>query len=278
MSNHPESPSQPDIIALLPAGGQATRLSPLPLSKELYPVGFWEERGLKPGLKPKVVSHYLLEKMRRSGITKAFFILRPGKWDIPAYFGDGAMLDMNLGYLTVHVPHGVPYTLNQAYPFIQNARVAIGFPDILFEPADAYSHLIARQNTSQADVVLGLFPTAHYWKAGMVDFDESGQVYQIVEKPQDSTLKYMWAIALWSPRFTQFLHTYLTDRPHPPLEIPIGDVIQASIDSGFQVEAVPFPHGSYLDVGTPADLITAIQAHTPRSPQASPERSLESES
>ncbi len=280
MPNNPEFPSQPDIIALLPAGGQATRLSPLPLSKELYPVGF---RATDSGLKPKVVAHYLLEKMRRSGITKAFFILRPGKWDIPAYFGDGAMLDLPIGYLTVHVPHGVPYTLNQAYPFVQNALVAIGFPDILFEPADAYAHLIVRQSRSQADVVLGLFPTEHYWKAGMVDFDDSGRVRQIIEKPKMSELprnfelKYMWAIALWTPRFTQFLHDYLAAIPNPAQEIPIGDVIQASIQSGLQVEAVPFPNGSYLDVGTPADLMTAILAHTPRSPQESPETLPESE-
>lgn len=266
-------PSQPDIIALLPAGGQATRLSPLPLSKELYPIGF---RATDGGLKPKVVAHYLLEKMRRSGITKAFFILRPGKWDIPAYFGDGAMLDLSIGYLTVHVSHGVPYTLNQAYPFVQNSLVAIGFPDILFEPADAYAHLIAHQSTSQADVVLGLFPTEHYWKAGMVDFDDSGRVRQIIEKPQNCDLKYMWAIALWTPRFTQFMHNYLAAVPSPAQEIPIGNVIQASIQSGLQVEAVPFPNGSYLDVGTPADLMTAILEHTPRSPQESPETLPES--
>ncbi len=273
MPNSLEFRSQPDIIALLPAGGQATRLSPLPLSKELYPIGF---QTTDSGLKPKVVAHYLLEKMRRSGITKAFFILRPGKWDIPAYFGDGAMLDLSIGYLTVHVPYGVPYTLNQAYPFVQHSLVAIGFPDILFEPADAYVHLIAHQSTSQADVVLGLFPTEHCWKAGMVDFDDSGRVRQIIEKPQNCELKYMWAIALWTPRFTQFMHDYLAAIPHPSQEIPIGDVIQASIQSGLQVEAIPFPNGSYLDVGTPADLMTAILAHTPRSPQELPETLPES--
>ena len=271
MPNSLEFPSQPDIIALLPAGGQATRLSPLPLSKELYPIGF---RATESGLKPKVVAHYLLEKLGRSGINRAFFILRPGKWDIPAYFGDGAMLDLPIGYLTVHVTHGVPYTLNQAYPFVQNALVAIGFPDILFEPADAYTHLIAHQSTSQADVVLGLFPTEQYWKAGMVDFDDSGQVRQIIEKPQKCELpqkyelKYMWAIALWTPRFTQFLHDYLANVPSPAQEIPIGDVIQASIQSGLRVEAVPFPNGTYLDVGTPADLMTAILDNTPRSPDS----------
>jgi glucose-1-phosphate thymidylyltransferase len=265
----PTRSGNPLIVALIPAGGNATRLSPLPLSKELYPIGFHTDH------KPKVVAHYLLEKMRQSGITQAFFILRPGKWDIPAYFGDGTRLNLHLAYLTVHVPHGVPYTLNQAYPFIQDSLVAIGFPDILFEPADAYTHLITHQSQTQADVVLGLFPTPKYWKAGMVDFDETGRVRQIIEKPRSSNLKYMWAIALWTPRFTQFMHDYLATHV-PDRELPIGDVIQASIDSGFHVSAVPFPDGSYLDVGTPADLITAIREHTPRSLPESPETMPES--
>ncbi len=30
----------PEVVGLIPAGGQATRLSPLTLSKELYRIGF----------------------------------------------------------------------------------------------------------------------------------------------------------------------------------------------------------------------------------------------
>ncbi|NJO39711.1 MAG: dTDP-glucose pyrophosphorylase [Cyanobacteria bacterium RU_5_0] len=254
-------PEQLDVIGLLPAGGQATRLSPLPLSKELYPIGF-QAIGEDTRLKPKVVSHYLLEKMRLAGIKKAFFILRPGKWDIPAYFGDGAMLNMHLGYLTVHVPHGVPYTLNQAYPFVQRSIVALGFPDILFQPEDAYTHLLAHQATHQVDVVLGLFPTEHYRKAGMVKFDATGRVHQIIEKPLETNLKYMWAIALWTPTFTQFLHEYVQSFA-PDRELPIGDVIQAGIEAGLRVEAEVFPEGSFLDVGTPDDLARAIRDLTP---------------
>jgi glucose-1-phosphate thymidylyltransferase len=250
----------PDIIALLPAGGQATRLSPLPLSKELYPIGFRSDVAGK--LKPKAVGHYLLEKMRLAGIRKAFFILRPGKWDIPAYFGDGTMLDMHLAYLTVHVPYGVPYTLDQAYPFIQQAIVALGFPDILFQPEDAYAKVLARLVKNQADVVLGLFPTQQYWKAGMVEFDGLGRVVQIIEKPQQTQLKYMWAIAVWTPRFTQFLHQYLSSHK-PAVELPIGNVIQAGIEAGLHVEAEAFADGSYLDVGTPEDLARAIRELTP---------------
>ncbi|MEO1372855.1 MAG: dTDP-glucose pyrophosphorylase, partial [Cyanobacteria bacterium J06635_10] len=72
------------LIGLIPAGGKATRISPLPLSKELYPVGFREDgdnnnqinhqNNNKNNLRPKVVSHYLLEKMQLAGIDKAYFI------------------------------------------------------------------------------------------------------------------------------------------------------------------------------------------------------------
>lgn len=269
---------RPDIMTstrrfgLVPAAGQGTRISPLPMSKELYPIGF-QTISDRPGLRPKVVCQYLLEKMRNAGITDAFLILRPGKWDIPAYLGDGAQLGMHLAYLTVHVPFGVPFSLNQAYPFIRDAQVVIGFPDILFTPDHAYQSLIDRQQYTQADVVLGLFPTDQPHQVGVVDFDETGRVFSIIEKSPTTTLKYMWAIALWQPSFTQFLHRFvnvhlqrylggqppqtLQELPHPP-EIPIGDVIQAAIENGLQVEAEVFEDGSYFDIGTPDNLIQAI--------------------
>lgn len=253
----------PEIIGLLPAGGQATRISPLPLSKELYPIGF-QRLGNKKNLRPKVVSQYLLEKMRLAGIQKAYFILRPGKWDIPAYFGDGEIISMNLGYLMMNLPYGVPFTLDQAYPFVREAIVALGFPDILFHPEDAFMQIVARQQASKADVVLGLFPTDKPQKAGMVDFNQTLRVHLVIEKPVESTLKYMWAIAVWTPKFTEFLHEYLdklkssSDLLQLP-ELPIGNVIQAAITQGLRVEAEVFPTGTYLDIGTPDDLVTAIR-------------------
>lgn len=246
-----------ELIGLLPAGGSATRLSPLPMSKELFPIGFHRVQSADR-LSPKVVSHYLLERMQVAGAKKAFLIVRPGKWDIPAYFGDGSALGMHLAYLTVHVADGVPYTLNQAYPFVQHAMILLGFPDILFQPKDAYLHLLKRQAETQADVVLGLFPTSHPKKVGMVEVDQTGRVLQIIEKPLQSDLKLMWAIALWTPVFTEFLHQYVKTAT-PDREIPIGDVIQAAIQMGLVVQSKGFPHGSYLDVGTPEDLAKAIQ-------------------
>ncbi|MCS6814486.1 MAG: sugar phosphate nucleotidyltransferase [Cyanobacteria bacterium] len=262
--------NQPSVIGLLPAGGQARRISPLPLSKELYPIGL-HPMGTEGSLRPKVASHYLLEKMRLAGITRAYFILRSGKWDIPAYFGDGTLLTMHLGYLIMNLPYGVAYTLDQAYPFVHDSLVALGFPDVLFRPRDAYARLLTRQSTTGADVVLGLFPSSQPEKVGMVDADETGRVRLIVEKPRTSQLRYMWAIAVWTPTFTQFLHDYVAtieqqratgDDTHLPTltkELPIGDVIQAAIDQGLVVQSEPFPQGCYLDIGTPEDLLRATR-------------------
>lgn len=259
------------IIGLVPAAGQGSRISPLPMSKELFPIGF--QNLADKGLRPKVVCQYLLEAMGKAGVQESFMILRPGKWDIPGYLGDGSQLNMRLAYLTVHVPFGVPFSLNQAYPFVKDAIVAMGFPDLLFSPADAYVQLIDRLQTTQADVVLGLFPTDQPDKVGLVDFDQDGVVLGIYEKSQLTHLPYMWAIAVWRPSFTEFLHRFVEAKrkaligdQSPMLikempaytETPIGDVVVSAIANNLRVEAIPFEAGQYLDIGTPENLLNAV--------------------
>lgn len=265
-----------NVVGLIPAGGQASRLAPLPCSKELYPVGFRHDDEQK-GLRPKVVCHYLLERMRLADVETAYIILRQGKWDIPAYFGDGAALGMHLAYLMMNLPFGAPYTLDQAYPFVQDALIAFGFPDIIFQPNDAFSRLLRHQRQTGADIVLGLFPTDRPEKADMVDLDENGRIREIVIKPAESRLRFTWIIAVWTPVFTQFMHEHLaatlagvkasrltdSELAHSP-ELFVGDVIQAAINSGLVVESVLFSQGQYLDIGTPEDLARAIRRETIR--------------
>ncbi|MCI0564229.1 MAG: hypothetical protein MN733_37620 [Nitrososphaera sp.] len=259
-----EASRKREVIGLLPAGGQATRISPLPCSKELYPVGF---RALDDGksVRPKVVCHYLLEKMRLAGIIKVYIVLGKGKWDIPAYLGDGAMLDMHLAYLMMNLPFGAPYTLDQAYPFVQSALVAFGYPDIIFKTEDAFIRLRARQATTNADVVLGLFPIDQPQKWDMVDLDADGRINLIAIKPKETHLRYGWSIALWTPVFTHFMHEYLVaiqkanDNEPKQRELIVGDVFKAAIESDLRVEGVVFPDDTCLDIGTPEDLVIAAR-------------------
>ena len=250
-----------EVIGLIPAAGLASRLAPLPCSKELYPVGFGSEQ-LGQRVYPKVICQYLLEKMSLAGISKAYIILRAGKWDIPSYFGDGSLLGLNLAYLMMNLPYGVPLTLDQAYPFIQDAIVALGFPDILFEPDDAYlkvfAHLAARDN----DVVLGLCPTDSPQKVDMVELAEDGKIERLVIKPQETNLQYSWAVAVWTPVFTDFMHEYLSTFKETAAQQPelfVGDVFNAAIQKGLKVEGVRISDKPYLDIGTSDDLVKAVK-------------------
>jgi glucose-1-phosphate thymidylyltransferase len=263
--------SDKEVIGLLPAGGIATRIAPLPCSKELYPVGFsFADDG--HNLRPKVVCHYLLKKMQLAGIKKAYIVLRKGKWDIPSYLGDGTILNMHLAYLMVRLPFGAPYTLDQAYPFVKEALVALGFPDIIFLPDDAFVRLLDQQSSTDADVVLGIFYADQPQKMDMVDIDKGGRVCDIVIKPSQTHLKYTWIIAVWTPAFTRFMHEYLqnTQDIHEQKghgrtiqikeELYVGDLIREAIRNGMQVEAVLFPDGKYIDIGTPDNLIKAVRS------------------
>ena len=111
-------------IGIVPAAGVAKRLGSPGFSKELLPVGLNKN---KERTDLKAVATYLFEKFRRAGVNNVCTILRKGKWDIIEHFGDGSQYGLRIAYLTMNHPYGVPYTVDQAYPFIQSSRIYFGF-------------------------------------------------------------------------------------------------------------------------------------------------------
>ncbi len=169
---------------------------------------------------------------------------------------------MNIGYLMMHVPHGPAYTLDQAYPFVKGARIAIGFPDILFEPIDAFQRGVERLNGTDADLVLGLYPAHDIRVWDIVVADRSGRVHELLIKPSAARSKLAWVFALWTGKFTEFLHEYLS-RSHVPgqgaaehfeSEVTVGEVIQAAVREGISTQSVVFRRHDYWDIGTPKGL------------------------
>jgi glucose-1-phosphate thymidylyltransferase len=259
-----------EIVGVIPMAGQATRLGALPCSKELFPIGY--RRDPDGSERVKVVSHYLLDSMRMAGIERAFLVLRPGKWDIPTYYGDGALAGMNLAYLMVGLPYGPPYSIDQAYPFVKDCLVAIGFPDMICEPTEMFVDLRQHQAATNADLVLAVLPASRPEKTDMLEIDDQGRIRRLDIKPANTTLRYTWEVALWAPRFTEFMHNYLAsirpefEHPDPALrrrEIHVGHVVQAAIDSGLKVESVVFEAGRSIDTGTIDDLQLAIRDYSP---------------
>jgi len=261
----------PEVVGLIPAAGQAKRLQPFPCSKELFPVGFAKDP--QSGMpRPKVAAQYLLEKFKAAGISKTFIVIREGKWDIPNYFQEGQGVGLSLAYLVIPGSAGPPDTLDRAYPFIAQNRIAFGFPDILFGPADAYRQLVEQQERTEADVVLGLHRIEETRAWDMVDSDTDGWVRAIVMKPASTTLTFGWCFAVWTPAFTEFLHQFLranetmrnmnvlaSTANDPGGDLAVGVVFQAALKAGLRMQAVKFPQDSYLDIGTPENLAKAVR-------------------
>lgn len=245
------------LVGVIPAAGRAERLGPLPCSKELLPIGF---RPTPRGPAPKVACHYLLERFRAAGIRRAFLVLHESKWDVARYLGTGELADLALAYLSIPGSRSVPETLDRAYPFVEGARVALGFPDILFEPADAYARLLERQDATGADLVLGLFPTARCQTTDMVDCGPDGRVRRIEVRPASTSLRFNWLIAVWTPVFTRHLHEWFRAAATAGEgELQIGAVVRAAVEAEMRVEGVEFPEGWFRDVGTPGDLAEAMR-------------------
>lgn len=200
--------------------------------------------------------------MRAAGITEAYIVLGEGKWDIPAYLRDGAIVGIHLAYLTLGIPFGAPYSLDQAYPFVRRMTVALGFGDILFHVEDAYSRVLDKLAQGPSDVVLGLFPADRADKVDMVKLSDKNEITEIVVKPSETDLRYTWGIAVWKPSFTEFMHEFLQKSEKTAAQEPelfVGDVIRASIVRGLRVQGEPISNEPYVDIGTPEDLVKATQ-------------------
>lgn len=256
-----------EIVGIIPAAGFANRISPIPGSKELFPIGFHSSEK-KPEGYPRVVSSYLVEGMQLAGAKQLYFVIRDGKWDIPSYYRDGENLNLNVSYVVVGETEGAPYTIAKAFPFCEDKNIIFGFPDIIFTPKDALKTLVQKKSTTGADIVLGLFKAENPEKVDMVALSESGEVEKIVIKPENTDLTYTWILAVWSPAFTKFLSQFISnyntnsqnEEKGRNRELYIGAVIQAAIDSGYSVKTVKFSEGSYVDIGTIDDLKKAFKS------------------
>jgi glucose-1-phosphate thymidylyltransferase len=251
------------LIAVLPAAGHAHRLEPLRRdgtlsgSKEIHPVPGLDDSRRRP------VCLHLLESLALAGVDRTFVVVRRGKEDIPHTLGSGASLDsdwqLDLAYLWVEDSQSVPETLDRAWNHIRGHRVLLGFPDTLFEPQDAFVHLLREQEMSGADLVLGLFPADRPETTDMVEVDAVGNITAIEVRPQETDLTHNWLLALWTPRFSAFLHNQVTQHraerlkdPDQDLpELQLGKIFQVALAAGFALQGVTFSEGRYVDVGQP---------------------------
>lgn len=247
--------SEPSVVGLIPAAGQARRLGRLPCSKELLPIA-----------PARVAIDVVLARFADAGIGRAYVLMDGAKGDLPRYLAEPALgppREPSLAFIAVTGSPSVPHTLDRAYPFVSPEPapwVALGFPDVLFGPADAFRHLVDRRRRTGAAVVLGLFPARDPGSTDMVETGPGGEVRRIELRPRETHLQLAWLLALWDLRFTDFLHRRLRHPGAQPAgELQLGHLFGCAAAEGLEVQSVAFRDGWFRDLGTPEGYAEALR-------------------
>ncbi len=249
-----------NVIAIVPAAGRGSRLHPFPCPKELFPVGY-QDAAINGVIekRPKVVSQYLIEHLVEAGANRVFIVLGEGKWDIMRYYGDGTRFGTNISYLYQENLNGMPYAIDLARPWINGEATLFGMPDTIIEPADCFARLLAFHTAEGADLTLALFPTGNPSKFGMVEIDANANVIRTIDKPRTTNLRLMWGACCWSPSFTELIARYIRGKTYSSDEVVLGDVFNFALELKMKVKGLAFETGKYIDIGTTAELNTALK-------------------
>lgn len=252
-------PSGDELVGLIPAAGRARRLGALPCSKEILPVGV---RDSPHGPALRVACDCLLELLRTGGACRAFVILREEKWDVARYLAAGDAWGLPLAHLYLPDSASLPESLDRAYPFVRDARVALGFPDVQLGPPDALARVAASQAETGADLVLGLVATDRPQTTDMVEVDAEGRVKRVEVRPATTALRLCWLLAVWGPAFTEHLHRAVARAPRAG-EQQIGAVVAEAVACGLDVRGVELAGGWHRDLGTPEAWTAALREGLP---------------
>jgi len=154
------------------AGGTGSRLWPVTqgVSKQLLPVY------------DKPMIHYPLSTLMAAGLREVLIITTPEDADaFHRLLGDGSDWGMSLDYGVQERPEGLAQAFLIAESFLDGDQAALILGDNLFYGPRLGTHL--RDLTQQEGAHVFAYQVANPSDYGVVEFDESGLVISIEEKP-----------------------------------------------------------------------------------------------
>lgn len=223
---------------LIPAAGQGTRIQPLAFSKELLPVGGRDEAGT---LRPRAVSEYLVERLRRGGADRIAFVVAPGKTDILEYYG-GGRAGVPVAFVVQPQPVGLCDALFRAAPLIHPGEsVLVGLPDTIWFPEDALAGL------PDGELSFLLFPVERPELFDAVVTDAQGSVLRIQVKEATAATAWVWGAFKLPGALFHELHRFWQQRDGA--DVYVGTLVNAWLGQGGRASGVR-AGSHYVDVGT----------------------------
>lgn len=227
------------------AGGTATRLFPatLAVSKQILPVY------------DKPMIYYPLSTLMLAGIREVLIISTPR--DLPMFqelLGTGDYLGMEFSYLVQDKPRGLADAFIVGKSFIGSDSVALVLGDNIFY-GQGFSGMLTRAASQSSGATIFGYPVKDPTAYGVVEFDSTGMVLSIEEKPVKPKSHYaVPGLYFYDNSVIEIAQNVV---PSARGEIEITSVNNEYLRRG-QLKVELFGRGfAWLDTGNPSDLLEA---------------------
>ncbi len=246
MADHPRPDSSDSTYkGIILAGGSGRRLLPLThgVSKQLMPVY------------DKPMIHYPLSTLMLASIRDILVITTPrDKAAFESFLGDGSQWGMSLQYAVQEEPKGIAQAFLIGERFIGGNPVSLVLGDNIFYAEGLAERLTVAAQRTEGATIFGYYVTDPE-RYGVVSFDSSGKVMDIVEKPDKPASHYaVTGLYFYDHQVVEIARAL---RPSPRGELEITDVNRAYLERNQLAVEILGRGTAWLDTGTHDSLLDA---------------------